>query len=338
MSDIPTIKEIAKKLNVSVSTVSRALNDHPRIGLKTKQTIQNLARELNYEPNPKAIFFKQKKSFVIGVILPHIAEDFFSKSISGIEDVAIKHGYTILFGQSHDSIEKEKIVIEAMVKQRIDGLLISLSKETNTYTHLASLEKYNIPIVYFDRVPPLGKVSKVYSNVCKGTEQMIEWLFRQGRKRIAIINGPDEITASKERLKGYIDGISKKKLKVDMQMVEKTDFSEKGTQQAINKLLSLKKPPDAIISFNDYVHLDAVKFALQNRANVKKDILFASYANISVNKHAAYPPAVSLDQFPYQQGETAMNMLLKIIEKKQSSTYNGNHFEQVEVPAVLVYS
>ncbi len=338
MSDIPTIKEIAKKLNVSVSTVSRALNDHPRIGLKTKQTIQNLARELNYEPNPKAIFFKQKKSFVIGVILPHISEDFFSKSISGIEDVAIKHGYTILFGQSHDSIEKEKIVIEAMVKQRIDGLLISLSKETNTYTHLASLEKYNIPIVYFDRVPPLGKVSKVYSSVYKGTEQMIEWLFRQGRKRIAIINGPDEITASKERLKGYIDGISKKKLKVDMQMVEKTDFSEKGTQQAINKLLNLKKPPDAIISFNDYVHLDAVKFAIQNRINVKKDILFASYANISVNKHAAYPPAVSLDQFPYQQGETAMNMLLKIIEKKQSSAYNGNQFEQVEVPAVLVYS
>lgn len=338
MSDIPTIKEIAKKLNVSVSTVSRALNDHPRIGLKTKQTIQNLARELNYEPNPKAIFFKQKKSFVIGVILPHISEDFFSKSISGIEDVAIKHGYTILFGQSHDSIEKEKIVIEAMVKQRIDGLLISLSKETNTYTHLASLEKYNIPIVYFDRVPPLGKVSKVYSSVYKGTEQMIEWLFRQGRKRIAIINGPDEITASKERLKGYIDGISKKKLKVDMQMVEKTDFSEKGTQQAINKLLNLKKPPDAIISFNDYVHLDAVKFAIQNRINVKKDILFASYANISVNKHAAYPPAVSLDQFPYQQGETAMNMLLKIIEKKQSPAYNGNHFEQVEVPAVLVYS
>ncbi|HMR84943.1 MAG TPA: LacI family DNA-binding transcriptional regulator [Niabella sp.] len=338
MSDIPTIKEIAKKLNVSVSTVSRALNDHPRIGLKTKQTIQNLARELNYEPNPKAIFFKQKKSFVIGVILPHIAEDFFSKSISGIEDVAIKHGYTILFGQSHDSIEKEKIVIEAMVKQRIDGLLISLSKETNTYTHLASLEKYNIPIVYFDRVPRLGTVSKVYSNVYKGTEQMIEWLFRQGRKRIAIINGPDEITASKERLKGYIDGISKKKLKVDMQMVEKTDFSEKGTQQAINKLLSLKKPPDAIISFNDYVHLDAVKFALQNRINVKKDILFASYANISVNKHTAYPPAVSLDQFPYQQGEAAMNMLLKIIEKKQTSAYNGNHFEQVEVPALLVYT
>src|SRR5690606_39264406 len=148
------------------------------------------------------------------------------KSISGIEDVAMEHGYTILFGQSHDSIEKERTVIEAMTKQRIDGLLISLSKETNRYDHLVSLEKYNIPIVYFDRVPPFERVNKVFCGLGKGTEAMIEWLFRQGRKRIAFINGPDEIAASKERLKGYIDGISRKKLKIDMQMVEKTDLSE----------------------------------------------------------------------------------------------------------------
>lgn len=338
MSDIPTIKEIAKRLNVSVSTVSRALNNHPRIGLKTKQAIQNLAKELNYEPNPKAIFFKQKKSFVIGVILPLISEDFFSKSISGIEDVAMEHGYTILFGQSHDSIAKEQMVIDAMVKQRIDGLLISLSKETNKYNHLETLEKYHIPVVYFDRVPPFERASKVFCSLYKGTEQMIEWLFRQGRKRIAFINGPDEIAASRERLKGYMDGVSKKKLKIDMQMVEKTDLSEQGTQFALNKLLNLKRPPDAIISFNDYVHLDAVKFALQKGIKINEDILFASYANISANKHAAYPPVVSLDQFPYQQGQTAMNMLIEILSKKQSGDASPIPFEQVEVPVSLVYS
>ncbi|MFT4094262.1 MAG: LacI family DNA-binding transcriptional regulator [Niabella sp.] len=338
MSDIPTIKEIAKRLNVSVSTVSRALNDHPRIGLKTKQAIQNLAKELNYEPNPKAIFFKQKKSFVIGVILPLISEDFFSKSISGIEDVAMEHGYTILFGQSHDSIEKEKTVIEAMVKQRIDGLLISLSKETNKYDHLIALEKYNIPIVYFDRVPPFSNVNKVFCSLYNGTEQMIEWLFRQGRKRIAFINGPDEIAASKERLKGYIEGISKRKLKVDMQMVEKTDLSEEGTQKAMQQLLGLKKTPDAIISFNDYVHLDAVKFAMQNDVLINEDILFASYANISANKHAAYPPAVSIDQFPYKQGRTAMEILVDILNKKNTADKGTGLFNQVEMPVTLVYS
>lgn len=339
MSDIPTIKEIARRLNVSVSTVSRALNDHPRIGIKTKQAIQALAKELNYEPNPKAIFFKQKKSFVVGVILPLIAEDFFSKGISGIEDVAMQHGYTILFGQSHDSIEKEKAVLEAMVKQRIDGLLISLSKETNHYEHLQSLEKYNIPVVYFDRIAPFENAGKVFCSLEKGTAQMIEWLFRQGRRRIAFINGPDEIAASKERMKGYIEGISRKRLKIDMQMVEKTDLSEKGTQNAMEKLLSLKKPPDAIISFNDYVHLDAVKYALHKGVNVNEDILFASYANISVNKHAAFPPAVSLDQFPYKQGRIAMEMLIEIFERRQSGVaLNDLAFEKIEVPAMLAYS
>lgn len=335
---LPTIKEIALRLKVSVSTVSRALNDHPRIGLKTKQAIQKLARELNYEPNPKAIFFKQKKSFVIGVVLPIISEDFFSKSISGIEDEAMKHGYTILFGQSHDSIEKEKTVIHAMARQRIDGLLISLSKETNKYDHLIALEKYNIPIVYFDRVPPLDKVNKVYCSLYKGTAQMIEWLFRQGRKRIAFINGPDEIAASKERLKGYIEGISKKKLKVDMQMVEKTDLSEEGTQKALDKLLNLKNPPDAIISFNDYVHLDAVKHAARNNIQVNDEILFASYANIFTNKHAAFPPVISLDQYPYEQGQAAMKMLIKILRKKNEAPGISPGFLHDEIPISLVYN
>ncbi len=339
MSHIPTIKEIAKRLNVSVSTVSRALNNHPRIGAETKQAVQDLAKELNYEPNPKAIFFKQKKSFVVGVVLPHISEDFFSKSISGIEDVAMDHGYTILFGQSHDSIEKEKVVLEAMGKQRVDGLLISLSKETNRYEHLVALEKYNIPVIYFDRVPSFSRANKVYCSLHKGTEQMIEWLFKQGRRRIALINGPDEIEASKERMKGYVDGISKKKLKVDMQMVDKTDLSEAGTQAAMGRLLNLKKRPDAIISFNDYVHLDAVKFAMRDGISVNNDILFASYANISANKHAAHPPAVSLDQFPYGQGQKAMDLLINILKNKQSENEASPPvFHQIEVPVVLVYS
>ncbi len=339
MSDIPTIKEIARQLNVSVSTVSRALNDHPRIGLKTKQAIQNLARELNYEPNPKAIFFKQKRSFVVGVILPLVAEDFFSKGISGIEDVAMQHGYTILFGQSHDSIEKEKAVLKAMVNQRIDGLLISLSKETNRYEHLLALDKYNIPVVYFDRVAPFENVGKVFCSLEKGTTQMIDWLFKQGRRRIAFINGPDEIAASKERMAGYIEAISKKRLKVDMQMVERTDLSEEGTREAMEKLLNLKKPPDAIISFNDYVHLDAVKYAVHKGVNVNEDILFASYANISANKYTAYPPVVSLDQFPYKQGRMAMEMLIDILDQKQSGTYSDAlSFNKIEVPAMLVYN
>ncbi|WP_084490087.1 LacI family DNA-binding transcriptional regulator [Niabella ginsenosidivorans] len=339
MSDpIPTIKEIAKRLNVSVSTVSRALSDHPRISEKTKEAVKELAKALHYEPNSKAIFFKQKKSYVIGVIVPLIYEDFFSKGISGIESVAMNNGYTILFGQSYDSLEKERVVVDAMKSQRVDGLIISLSKETSRNDHLKALDTYNIPVVYFDRVPSLPDVNKVYSNLFEGTVSMIEWLFKQGRKRIAFINGPSALIASKERLDGYIEGVSRRKLKVDMQMVEQTDFSEEGTHKAIARLLSLKKPPDAIISFNDYVHMDAVKFAVKQQVKINEEILFASYANISVNKHTAYPPVVSVDQFPYKQGEEAMKMMMELLRHKQEGTNAAPGFYNKEMRALLVFN
>lgn len=161
----PTIKEIARQLNVSISTVSRALNNNPRIGLATRERIQALARKLNYEPNKQAIHFKQKKTHIIGVILPSIREEFFSEAISGIETAAISQQYTILFGQSYDQLENEKNLAQAMKEQRVDGLLISLSKETNAYDHFKALEDIGIPIVYFDRVPPFEHVNKVYCNL-----------------------------------------------------------------------------------------------------------------------------------------------------------------------------
>lgn len=335
---IPTIKEIAKRLNVSVSTVSRALSNHPRISEKTREAVKELAKALNYEPNSKAIFFKQKKSFVIGVIVPLIYEDFFSKAISGIEAVAMDNGYTMLFGQSYDSEEKERLVAEAMRNQRVDGLIISLSKETKRIDHLKALDTYNIPLVYFDRIPSTQKVNKVYSNLFDGTVSMIDWLFKQGRKRIAFINGPDALTASKERLDGYIEGISRRKLKVDMQMMEQTDFSEEGTHQAMQRLLSLKKPPDAIISFNDYVHMDAVKFAQKKHVKINEDILFASYANISVNKHTAHPPVVSVDQFPYKQGEEAMRVMMELLRKKQDDEDIRSVSIVRELPPLLAFN
>lgn len=333
---LPTIKEIAKRLNVSVSTVSRALSDHPRIGLRTKMQVQQLAKEINYEPNAKAISFKQQKSFVVGVILPYIREEFFSQAISGIEAAAIEHEYTILFGQSHDDPEKERKMVEAMKKQRVDGLIISLSKQTNKYEHLEALEKYNIPVVYFDRVPPSANAHKVYCNLFKGTVDMIGWLISRGYKRIALINGPDKLSASKERLNGYIEGVSKKKLKVDMQLVEKTDLSKESTHAAVENLLKRKCPPNAIITFNDYVHMDAVQYAQQQNIRVNQDIVFVSYANLPITGYTAFPPLVSIEQYPYGQGELAMEIMIKLLNKRPEKEGGQKVYYVEEMPATLV--
>jgi LacI family repressor for deo operon, udp, cdd, tsx, nupC, and nupG len=336
MDKLPTIKEIAKRLNVSVSTVSRALSDHPRIGLGTKEKVQNLAKELGYEPNTQAIFFKQKKTYVIGVVIPYIREEFFSQAISGIETAAMEHQYTILFGQSYDDPEREKAVVEAMKKQRVDGLIISLSKQTNKYEHLEALNKFEIPVVYFDRVPPFKEAHKVFCNLYKGTVDMVAWLFNKGYRRIAFINGPDKLNASKERMNGYIEGISKQKLKVDMQMVEKTDLSKESTHTAMKKLLALKHPPTAIITFNDYVHMDAVQFAQKQNILVNKDIVFVSYANLPITSYTAFPPLVSVEQYPYGQGERAMELMIKILSEKTDNKITSTSFYVEEMPATLV--
>lgn len=332
---LPTIKEIAKRLNVSVSTVSRALSDHPRIGLRTKMRVQQLAKELNYEPNAQAISFKQKKTFIIGVILPYIREEFFSQAISGIETAAMERHYTILFGQSYDDPERERMVVDAMKKQRVDGLIISLSKQTNKYEHLEALEKYNIPVVYFDRVPPFEKANKVFCNLYKGTIEMVGWLISRGFKKIAMINGPDKLSASKERLNGYIEGLSKKKLKVDMQLVEKTDLSKESTYASMKNLLGLKNPPNAIISFNDYVHMDAVQYAQQQDIKINKDIVFVSYANLPITSYTAYPPLVSIEQYPYGQGEKAMEIMIHILQDRLADNLLDIYYTE-EMPATLV--
>ena len=334
-SKLPTTKEIARRLNVSVSTVSRALNDHPRIGVATKEKVKQLARELNYEPNTQAIFFKQNKTRVIGVVLPYIREEFFSEAISGIETAALEHDYTILFGQSYDDAEKEKKIVAAMRKQKVDGLIISLSKQTNNYDHLAVLENYNISVIYFDRVPPFAGAHKVFCNLYKGTMEMVDWLFNQGYKRIAFINGPDKILASKERLNGYIEAMSKKKIKVDMRLVEKTDLTKESTQAAMKKLLALKNPPNAIISFNDYVHMDAVQYAEKNGIKVNRDIVFVSYANLPITAYTAYPPMASLEQYPHVQGEKAMQLMIKLLNKKTTED-NAVEYLQEQLDAKLV--
>ena len=164
---------------------------------------------------------------------------------------------------------------------------------------------------------------------------MVGWAISRGYKRIALINGPDKLSASKERLNGYIEGLSRKKLKVDMQLVEKTDLSKESTHQAMKSLLSLKNPPNAIITFNDYVHMDAVQYAQQQNIQVNKDIVFLSYANLPITGYTAYPPLVSIEQYPYGQGERAMEIMIKLLNDKSENRNGGTYYTE-EMHATLV--
>lgn len=314
---VATIKEIARRLNISTSTVSRALHDHHSIGLRTKMRVQELAKELKYQPNQTAILFKQGKTFTIGVILPELAESFFSSAISGIEDFAKTKNYNVLVGQSHDDPETERQLVETMKNHRVDGMLISVAKNTSNYAHFEMLQEADIPLVFFDRVPKKADIHYVACNVEGGTEAAINFLVKRGHRNIALINGPKTIIASKERFEGYRDALSRKKIKVDPAYIVSTDLSNAGTVQAMEELLALKRRPTAIIAFNDYVALDAMKHAKSKKIKINEDISFVSFANLPLYAYMENPPLASVEQFPFEQGQKAAEILWQLLDENK---------------------
>ena len=333
---ITTIKEIAKQLNISPSTVSRALHDHKSIGLRTKANVQKLAKELNYEPNQTAIFFQKGKTFTIGVILPELSESFFSTAISGIEDCANKNNYTVLMGQSHDLEEREKQLVETMKNHRVDGLIVSISKNTTDYEHFNILRKYDIPVVFFDRIPDMTNIHYVACNMSSGTTQAYNYLRKIGHKTIGMINGPMNLLASKERLEGYKTAMFKARLKFDPSLVISSDLSPENIYKVTEKLLSLKTKPTAIITFNDYVMLDVVKAV--NKSKSSKKISFVSFANLPISHYSANPPLASVEQFSYQQGQKAMEIILDILKNDKKASKETIFYKIIIEPKLVLHT
>jgi DNA-binding LacI/PurR family transcriptional regulator len=320
---LPTIKEIAKRLNVSVSTVSRALHDHPSIGLRTRTQVQQVAKEINYEPNQAAIFFKQGKTFTLGVILPNLQEQYFSIAINGIEKMAIENNYNVLISQSHDDPKREKQIVETMRRNRVDGIIVSVSKNSGgDYKHFQELEQFNIPVVFFDRAPEMPNAISVTCSLKRSTVAMVDLFVQKGIKRIGFINGPGAISLTQERADGYKDGLVKNKLKEEKELIVQTDLTTIGTEKAIGKLLALKKIPGAVIAFNDYVALDAIRYARKEGLKINKDIFFGSYANLPIIHYLDDPPIVSVEQFPFEQAEKATDILLQLINRKENNSTN----------------
>jgi DNA-binding LacI/PurR family transcriptional regulator len=312
---LPTIKEIAKRLNVSVSTVSRALHNHPGIGLRTRTRVQALAQELDYQPNQAAISFKQRKTFTIGVVLPSLKEEFFSEAINGIETIATQYKYSVLISQSRDDTEREKQILATMRNNRVDGIIASLGANTTSYEHFTALKKYGIPVVFFDRVPSLPEFNKVYANMNSGTREAIEFLIGKGHRRIGVLNGPEKMRSSQERTETYKQVLIKKRLKIDLGLVISTDLTREGTNQAMQQLLSQRPRPTAILVINDYIALDAMQYARGQKLKIGKDICFVSYANLPITSYLEHPPMASVEQYPYQQGAKAAEILIELINK-----------------------
>lgn len=329
---VTTLKEIAKRLKLSTSTVSRALKDHPSIGLVTTMRVKNLAKELNYEPNSRAIFFKQQRTFTIGVVLPKLSEAFFSTAISAIENKANEENYTVILGQSLDDEDRELKILETLKKHRVDGVIVSVSKNTSNFEFIEIFKKANIPMVFFDCVPDRDDVHRVLVELETGMIEAIDTLVSCGHSRIALINGPESLLASRERERGFIKGLKKNKVKVNPEYIVQTDLSPEGNRQAMLELISHSDRPSAVISFSDYVTLDAMKVAKEKSLAINQDLFFISFANFPIWDHIENKPMASIEQFPDKQGAKAAEILFNLIH--QGETGKENH---IVYPSRLVH-
>ncbi len=314
-----TIKHIAQALNISISTVSRALQNHPRIGLRTKEKVFEMAQKLNYVPNPAAILLKKNKTFTIGVVLPHLQEEFFSQAITAIEDVISAENYNVVVSQSRDKLERENRAIKSFISSRVDGVIASISAETTQYYQFRELEKYGIPIVFFDRAPKDVAVNKVRGNIADAAFEVIDFLAKKGIKKVAILNGPASLEISDERLMGYWGAMKKFNLPIIQNYIKSTDLSKEDTTKKMIELLNGDELPEAVFCFNDYVALYAMQACKQKGLVPNKDIMFVSFANLPITTYLDNPPLASVEQFAYQMGEKAAQLLLKIIHAEKET-------------------
>ena len=333
---LPTIKDIAKKLNISASTVSRALHHHKSIGAVTTMRVHAAAKELGYEVNKSALFFKQQKTHMIGVIIPNLAEPFFSSALSGVEDLAETFNYTVIIGQSLDNLEREKRIVGNMKDHRVDGILVSLTKDTNTYDHFESLKKYNIPIVFFDRVPNKRNIHFVAGNLYSGMLQAVIKLVNMGHKKIGLINGPAKLAATLQRLELYLKCLRENDLPVNYDIIVSTTLSKADNVTAMKALLDLEERPTAVIVFNDYVMLDCIAAVKAEKLVVNKDISFISFANLPIWEYMDTMPLASIEQFAYKQAAQATEFLFQLIENGNDAHAPGFKYLQCIIDSEMV--
>ncbi|WP_166335432.1 LacI family DNA-binding transcriptional regulator [Sphingobacterium chungjuense] len=312
-----TIKEIARKLKISTSTVSRALNNHPSIGLVTTMRVKEMAAELNYEPNQTAIFFKQRKTFTIGVILPYLSEPFFADAIGSIEQYASEKDYTVILGQSLDDEQRQQKIVQNFKRHRVDGLIISLSKNTTDVSFIEALGQAKIPVVFFDRVPERTDVHRVFSDLSTGMREAIEAFVQRGHQNIALINGPDTMIASQERLLSFQAAMKEQNLTPNENYIVSTDLAAASNEQAMETLINLPERPSAVVAFNDMVTLDVMRYFRTKGLISNQDFFFISFANNPGWEYIDNPPMGSIEQYPGKQGLKAAEILFEAIEQQE---------------------
>jgi len=309
-----TIHDIARKLNITASTVSRALKDHPRISTETKKAVLKVAEKLNYQPNHIAAALRNGRSNIIGIIVPSVDRSFFSSVVRGIEEIANKAKYNVMICQSYDNYEKEVQTINALLNAQVDGIIASFAKETDDFSHFLKVKEKGIPLVMFDRGNNDLEVSHVVVDDYFGSYKGVEHLIQQGCKRIAHFTSTRKISIYKDRLRGYREALEAYGLPFDQELIVESNLQLEDGRESMEKLLKLAKRPDAVFSASALGTLGAMQVLKENGLRIPDDVALVAFSNEQFC-YCTEPPITSIDQHSMRMGNAAAEIFLEEINK-----------------------
>ncbi len=309
-----TIVDIAQKLNLSKSTVSRVLTGHPSVSEKTRKAVMELADQLDYQRNMLSISLLNKKSNTIGIIIPEFISSYFPQVIMGAQEVAAREGYNVIIGHSNETYETEVANTKLMLANQVDGLLVSITKETRNFDHLKVFERKGIPIVFFNRVCEDMNVPKVVVDDYEGAFRAVEHLIKRKKKRIAHLAGPDTLSISVKRLRGYRDALKKYNIPIDEELIIPYDLTIAKVKIYVNHLLRLDNPPDAIFAINDPTAIEALQIVKKKGLQVPKDIAIVGFSNDNISG-LIEPALTTVSQPVREMGSTAAQLLVDQINR-----------------------
>ncbi len=322
MSYKTTIQDIARELNLTSATISRALHNNPRISEQTKRLVLETANRLQYRRNKIASSLRSGKSHTIGVIIPSAQMNFFGSVVHGIQSIANTSGYSILLYQSEESTELEIKAIEAFLGARVDGILVSIAKGTTDFTHFTELKKRGVPLVFFDRTNESLDISSVVINDYKGAYNATEHLIKQGYKHIAHVSGQQHVKGFHDRLLGYQDALKAHGIKLVPEFVYHGNISIESGRQAAEYFLQLPQPPDAVFAVEDFTALGVLQQLKEHKISVPGSFGVVGFANESFGEYIT-PALSTVDQQTVQMGREAFKMLIEQIEEKNVALDKG---------------
>lgn len=311
-----TIKDLAKHLLLSYSTVSRALSDDKNIRKETRDRVIEAAREFGYQPNTTAQNLRSGRSYSIGVIVPEMITPFASQVLEGIQEILGTKGYKVIIAQSDENPETEKKNLLMMEQFRVDGLIISLTHQTYNNQILLQLQQNGMQMVFYDRIPGNLEVTKVIVNDYAKSLLMVEHLIRSGRKQIVHIQGPDHLHNAKERARGYSDALAKFQIQKSSDYIIKAGLTFEDGRLAAEELLKTKVPFDSVFTFTDTLAIGVMNYLREQNLKIPEDVAIASFSGTKLST-IVYPQLTTVEQPLNEIGRVAAELMLeKITDNK----------------------